>query len=230
MLLGSTQTHTDIERDLHERSRQDIYLLKQYFSTNTTQYIDIVSVELQLTQDRLDQLVHDNHLLHAVRVLVQTEKTLSGPDLKDIQALSGMRDKLGKTKTYLQDTLTNELQNHLYLKNKSSLSRVGQPMYAPTTYLSRPNIIHLKEELVGSPTSDITRFAKTIFFHHDETEVDNQMVELDSCNWIQVYLEGLFHLGKLPDAILVHKKSLICIVYQGTNHHGFESCSRPSLE
>lgn len=87
-------------------------------------------MELQTTQEKLESLVQGKHYLQAVRVLKTTEKILSNNDLEPIQALVNIREKIKKTKIYLQDVLTTELQNHLYLKNKSAYNRMGKPMYA----------------------------------------------------------------------------------------------------
>ncbi|KAJ3373708.1 hypothetical protein HDU91_006037 [Kappamyces sp. JEL0680] len=164
--------------------------------------LDLI-VELQGTQEKLDSLVQEGHYLHAVRVLMQAEKTLFGNDLASIEALQNMKEKLSKTKTYLQDTLSAELQNHLYLKNKSAMSRVGKAVYVS---------LNLREDLAGSPTSDMLRFAKTTLLH-DDIDGDSASVEVDSYNQIQVLLEGLFHLGTLPNAIMFIKERITLDLY-----------------
>ena len=86
----------------------------------------ISSVELQATQTQLEALVQEKHYLHAVRILTAAEKIIHNHDLENVQALNSMREKLAKTKTFLKDTLTAELSNHLYLKNRSSFNRIGK--------------------------------------------------------------------------------------------------------
>ena len=89
--------------------------------------LDLI-VELQVTKIKLEQLVQDKHFMHAVRTLVKAEKSINSADLKGVEALSGLRDHFADVKDQLQDTLMNELQNHIYLKSNSALMRIGKEM------------------------------------------------------------------------------------------------------
>lgn len=83
-------------------------------------------VDLQNTELKIEQLLLDRHYLHAVRVLVSSEKIINSHDLINVEALSTMREHFAKIKDGLQETLLNELSDHLYLKTRSSLNRLGK--------------------------------------------------------------------------------------------------------
>jgi exocyst complex component 4 len=83
-------------------------------------------VELQSTQDKLELLIQEKKYLHAVRIVRKASKLIYSDDLKEIGALDNMREKIQKSKLFLKETLLGELQNHLYIKNKSSIRRIGQ--------------------------------------------------------------------------------------------------------
>jgi exocyst complex component 4 len=83
-------------------------------------------VELQDTHVKITQLIGDKHYLHAVRVLVASEKIINSADLVNVQALSTMRENFGKLKDNLQEVLLIELSDHLYLKTRESQSRIGK--------------------------------------------------------------------------------------------------------
>jgi hypothetical protein len=141
----------------------------------------------------LESLIQEKQYLHAVRILRLAEKTLSNPDLGEITALDLMRENIQKTKVYLQEILVTELQNHLYLKNKSALKRIGQPI---------PDVKQVKIDIeVGSPASDMLRFKKNIIV--DDEDIDLASNEIDSYSQIQSILEGLYHLGQLEESLNV---------------------------
>lgn len=85
-------------------------------------------VDLQATKLKLEGLIQERHFLHAVRILMAAEKIIYSTDLIQVQALSEMREDFVKIKEKLQETLTTELSNHIYLKNRSALNRVGKKM------------------------------------------------------------------------------------------------------
>lgn len=89
----------------------------------------IYSMELQATQAQLETLVQEKHYLHAVRIITAAEKIINNHDLENVQALSTIREQLAKTKAFLKETLTAELSNHLYLKNRSAFNRIGKEAY-----------------------------------------------------------------------------------------------------
>ena len=87
--------------------------------------LDLI-VELNDIKLRIDLLMNEKSFLQAVRVLVQAEKIIYSNDLGPIDALSVMREQFFKIKDQLQDKLILELNNHIYLKTKESLLRIGQ--------------------------------------------------------------------------------------------------------
>jgi hypothetical protein len=138
-------------------------------------------------------MIQEKQYLHAVRILRHTEKTLHNSDLIEVTALDQMRQRIQKTKSYLQETLVTELQSHLYLKNKTSLKRIGQ---------SIPDIKQVKIDIeVGSPASDMLRFKKVIIVNDDSPDALSN--EIDSYSQIQSILEGLYHLGQLEESLNV---------------------------
>ena len=134
-------------------------------------------------------MIQEKQYLHAVRILRAAEKSLYHPDIEEVGALHVMREKMLKTKTYLQETLLAELQNHLYLKTRAAMKRLGQPI---------PDVKQVKIDIdAGSPTSDMLRFRGP---QVDETPTASDM---DSFHQIQALTEGLFHLGQLQESIQV---------------------------
>jgi hypothetical protein len=138
--------------------------------------------------------MQEKQYLHAVRILRGAEKSLNNPDLTEVGALHVLREKMQKTKLHLQETLVTELQNHLYLKTKSSLKRIGQPI---------PDVKNVRVDIeVGSPTSDMLRFKKKVLV--DDEALNNLASDIDPYHQIQSLLEGLYHLGQLEESLQVH--------------------------
>lgn len=76
--------------------------------------------------------------------------------------------------------------------------------------MNRPAVKNLKSELMGTPHSDLLRFAKTTQLVEDN-DIDGNDFNLDSYEQIQILLEGLYHLGKLQEAMNVITQLLITL-------------------
>ncbi|KAI8894398.1 Sec8 exocyst complex component-specific domain-containing protein [Globomyces pollinis-pini] len=138
--------------------------------------------ELESVEVNLVHLIQDQNYLQAVRILNHAEKQISGPDLEEIGALDNIRDRLKEIKTLLHDTLTGELQSHIYLGNRSAMARIGKDNSNPI---------------------DPLRFHKIDFSIDGEDPVN--VFDIDSYALMIEVVEGLFHLGSLSDSLMFLK-------------------------
>ncbi|GLB35982.1 putative vacuolar-sorting protein 54, of GARP complex [Lyophyllum shimeji] len=72
---------------------------------------------LKSVPDLLETLMSEKRLLQAAVLLVRSLKIINKPDMLEIGAVSDLRSYLVSQETALRDILTDELQNHLYLKS-----------------------------------------------------------------------------------------------------------------
>ncbi|KAJ2992926.1 hypothetical protein HDV02_002743 [Globomyces sp. JEL0801] len=181
--VGGISTDLEHTKEWLECKRFDLIHLwvKAVQHKEMSRILDIIT-ELESVEVNLVHLIQDQNYLQAVRILNHAEKQISGPDLEEIGALDNIRDRLKEIKTLLHDTLTGELQSHIYLGNRSAMARIGKDNSNPI---------------------DPLRFHKIDFSIDGEDPVN--VFDIDSYALMIEVVEGLFHLGSLSDSLMFLK-------------------------
>ncbi|KAG2176026.1 hypothetical protein INT44_000505, partial [Umbelopsis vinacea] len=73
--------------------------------------------ELRVTPGNLANHIANKHFLSASTLLAHAVKSITDPDMNNIGALDDLRRNLIEQTTTLQETMIEELHNHLYLKS-----------------------------------------------------------------------------------------------------------------
>ncbi|KAI8907206.1 Sec8 exocyst complex component-specific domain-containing protein [Gorgonomyces haynaldii] len=139
--------------------------------------------DLQKATEKIDALANQKSYLQAVKLLVSSQRAIKSSDLAEIGALDTIRQKLEETRESLTEKLLEELQNHLYLKTTAGAQRIDQKIPASED-------IKMTEE-----TAD----EKKKYDDNTDPELDQ---EQDSYKYMQVLIESLHVLNKLPDAFM----------------------------
>ncbi|KAK5580964.1 hypothetical protein RB653_000991 [Dictyostelium firmibasis] len=77
--------------------------------------------ELKKVPDLLNKYIKGNHFVHAANILVNSIAALNERDLVNVNALLDLRQMLVEKKESFKDMLVEKLNDHIYLKTKSSL-------------------------------------------------------------------------------------------------------------
>ncbi|KAJ3272681.1 von Willebrand factor A domain-containing protein 8 [Terramyces sp. JEL0728] len=154
--------------------------------------------DVQTSQNKLESLIQEKMYIDAVKVVRSMEKTVNSPDLTEIGALENIREKLAQSKQLLQETLTKELQNHIYLKSKAYSFRIDK---------ARPNSDTLNFDFEMRKSTETLHFKKGIF---QEDFEEGTEFDIDCYSQMQSILECLFHLGKF-EKVLEHLKEYLLI-------------------
>ncbi|KAN0041505.1 hypothetical protein ACTFIV_004046 [Dictyostelium citrinum] len=77
--------------------------------------------ELKKVPDLLNKYIKGNHFVHAANILVNSISALNERDLVNVNALMDLRQMLVEKKESFKDMLVEKLNDHIYLKTKSSL-------------------------------------------------------------------------------------------------------------
>ncbi|KAL1918993.1 uncharacterized protein VTP21DRAFT_2374 [Calcarisporiella thermophila] len=156
---------------------------------------------------KLEKLFQEKHYLAAAQTLMGALNTIHKSEMKQIGALDDLRSYLDAQKASVHEILVEELHNHIYLKSPYCENRWSK--YLPeneegTNYLPK----------IKTSTSDTT--LANILNDEDDMVIDDleRNPETDSLYYIEILVEALGLLGKLPEALEVIQQRLPVEIYQ----------------
>ncbi|KAL7419839.1 exocyst subunit [Cryptotrichosporon argae] len=178
------------------------------------QILDVID-ELKQVPDQLESLIGEKRFLQAALILVKSIKTINRDDLKDIGAVSELRQYFASQEGTLTDILVEELHNHLYLKTFYSDSHwraftPGQE-YLPeldqrfTNYLSalavKPNSDPSLDVSVTRTMGQAGSSSSLAAIAMSAPDSTGGNPEADTYTYIETLLEALATLGRLGPAL-----------------------------
>ncbi|TPX37027.1 hypothetical protein SmJEL517_g00823 [Synchytrium microbalum] len=161
--------------------------------------------DIRRTPEKLESLMQGKFFLSAVKTLLNATKTLKTREFMDIGAVANIRQDLEQMKGVLNETLIEELHNHLYLKSPFSQERVerfggvGDETEARVVTIESPN----RRQSVYNKGGKSSKTKS-----NDVTEDYDTNPEADSLQYMSWVVEGLALLGALPNATEVIKQRL----------------------
>lgn len=157
--------------------------------------------ELRVTPDKLANHVGNKHFLAASKLLAQAVKSITDEDMINIGALDDLRRNLTSQTTILQETMIEELHNHLYLKSPycdtlwSAYIKDQQDLPLSTMKIKNP-----QNEIVTGTQNNV----KDLFTGDNANMIiENleQNPEQNSYKYIEILMESLAVLGKVQDTL-----------------------------
>ncbi|KAI8579746.1 hypothetical protein K450DRAFT_271588 [Umbelopsis ramanniana AG] len=157
--------------------------------------------ELRVTPGNLANHIANKHFLSASTLLAHAVKSITDPDMNNIGALDDLRRNLIEQTTTLQETMIEELHNHLYLKSPycdtlwSAYIKDQQDLPISTIKL---------KSMQESPSKDAQTEAQGLYSSETQTliiENFDQNPEQNSYTYIETLMESLATLGKVQETL-----------------------------
>ncbi|GBB95205.1 hypothetical protein RclHR1_00250003 [Rhizophagus clarus] len=217
-------------------------LLQLWFRSQ--QYKEMIRIldqieEFKETPEKLEVLLREKHFLTASIMLLDAIKTLGKKEMVGVGALSDLRRYLKAQQSSLHELLIEELHNHLYLKNSYCDSRwvkyTRDQKSLPSSlmewnsgketrkvsYVSSKNKKNLQVNTaitVSTPLSPKSPkpFSTINLNDEDERITENTDInpETDSFYYMEILMESLATLGKLPQALETITQRIPIELYQ----------------
>ncbi|CAH1761821.1 7912_t:CDS:10 [Entrophospora sp. SA101] len=190
--------------------------------------LDLIE-DFKETPSRLEVLLREKHFLTASRMLLDSIRVMEKKEMAGVGALSDLRRYLKAQQTSLHELLIEELHNHLYLKSSYCDSRWVQYTIDQITLPSPPmewdmttketrkanymtNVRNKKNLQVNTSTPSNVPFSpkspKAVFTTMNLNDEDDMIKEnldinpeTDSFYYMEILLESLAVLGKLPQVL-----------------------------
>jgi hypothetical protein len=169
---------------------------------------------LKKTPEKIEQLIRDKYYKMAIQLLLNTLEDLDSPELKPIEATSGLRRALLKIKNNLHNTLVEEIHNHVYMKihlkeefdNFGTLNNASKFQDTIVNYLINTNPFNNREN---------RRLSNSGNYNFISLEEDLSLdPEADSLKFISILVNGLYQIGKLNEGTDMIKTRAHVELYQ----------------
>ncbi|CAB4383870.1 unnamed protein product [Rhizophagus irregularis] len=217
-------------------------LLQLWFRSQ--QYKEMIRILDQIEEfkeipEKLEALLREKHFLTASKMLLDVIKTLGKKEMAGIGALSDLRRYLKTQQSSLHELLIEELHNHLYLKNSycdskwvkyikdqkslpSSLMEWNSGKeFRKVSYITSRNKKNLQVDtaiVTSVPLSPRSPkpFSTVNLNDEDERITENTDInpETDSFYYMEILMESLATLGKLPQALETITQRIPIELYQ----------------
>ncbi|KAI8146190.1 hypothetical protein BJV82DRAFT_600834 [Fennellomyces sp. T-0311] len=161
--------------------------------------------EIRSTPEKLDRMMANKHVLGAAELLMNSTRTISSKEMKQIGALDDLRRTLDGQKNTLYDLLIEELHNHLYLKSSFCDNRWAA--YVPgqrSLPVSSLKPRSFTDKAQRDPDADADGNAEDMFAVDENailTEDTDKNPETDSYYYMEIIMESLAILGDIPPAM-----------------------------
>lgn len=150
--------------------------------------------QIQYVPEKLETSISDKRFLMSVDLLQDALKLIRKPEMEDVGALGDTKVYLSNQEHSLTDILTEELHNHLYLKSPYCEERW-------LSYTKFNNAANHSELSADAEARQIYDFLDQLDTTTPMTDDASRNPEADSFHYIQVIIESLHRLGRLPEAI-----------------------------
>ncbi|KXS11677.1 hypothetical protein M427DRAFT_426557 [Gonapodya prolifera JEL478] len=217
--IDEMKMHMEQCRHLLQCKRNDLLDLwtREVQYKDMLQIIDVID-DLRKTPDRLENLVSGKYFLNATRLLLNSIKTLEHQHYTNIGALVDLRQALNSLRNTLHETLIEELNRHIYLKSPFSADRLPtQSDNSPLGNVGEMQGRVGKDGRIRRPgtTLQVSKGTKSTDSEerHEVFEDLDVNPELDSYHYIEVLVECLRLLGKIPETIDVIRQRLPLELY-----------------
>ncbi|TPX38723.1 hypothetical protein SeMB42_g06582 [Synchytrium endobioticum] len=168
--------------------------------------------DVRRTPEKVETLMQGKFFLSAVKTLLNATKSLKSREFSEIGAVAIIRQHLQQLKDVLNETLIEELHNHLYLKSpfcQDCVERHGNASKDLGTRRGSDSVDPYTQRTSVSVSKNKASKIKS----NDIAEDYDANPEADSLQYMSRLIEGLALLGALSNATEIIKQRLVLEIY-----------------